>query len=189
MSGFDALFDEFTATAFRLEQEPEYNVGGQEAVRIDAYRAHRARPERSVRTDAWLARIGRTTLLDDKQWRRIRVVDSPLTDYEQYQLLSGSYIENQTAGDETLVIERAQAMPWLQYGPDGVPLGDFWLFDRGLATQRAVAMDYTAAGEFVGFRDMTDQAQMDAALAVAAELPRYALPLGEFLSELRRSVA
>jgi hypothetical protein len=188
VSQFDALFDEFRATAFRLEQRPFYNVGGQEAARIAAFEQHRGRPERSVRTDPWLARIAATTAAG-KQWRRIRVVDHPLTPYQRYQLLAGSYIENQTAGDETLVIERAQAQPWLQVGRANQPLGDFWVFDRGLPTQIAVAADYTVDGQPLGLRYIADPVELDAALAVAAELPRYALPLGEFLASLERTVA
>lgn len=182
MSGFDALFDEFAHTAFRLEQRRSYNVGGQEAVRLAAYREHTARPERSVRTDPWLARISATTLAG-KQWRRVRVVDDPLTDYERYQFASGSYLESQTAGDEVLVVDRTVAEPWLH----GVP-GDFWLFDRGHRTQRAVALDYTAEGAFAGFREL-DGDELADALTAQDELTQRAVSLAEFLAREVRSVA
>lgn len=185
----DRVFDDFQHTAFRLEQRPSYNVGGQEAVRLAAFRNRTARPERSVRTDPWLARIARTTVVDRKRWSRLRVVDTPLTDYQLFELLSGTYVENGTAGDQTFVVERAHAEPYLRYGHDRRMLGDFWLFDLGHPTELLVAQDYTDSGQPAGKRVVTDPAERDAAAAVAAlatDAPGGAAPFGEYVAGIAR---
>ena len=56
-----ACFDLFERTADRLETLPAYAVGGSEEERLRAFRLGLPRPERSVRTSPWLARVARTT--------------------------------------------------------------------------------------------------------------------------------
>ena len=53
----NACFDLFERTAERLEALPAYAVGGAEEERLRAFRLGLPRPERSVRTSPWLARI------------------------------------------------------------------------------------------------------------------------------------
>jgi hypothetical protein len=184
---FDTLFDEFHATAFRLEALPAYNVGSEES-RLAAFREHRARPERSVRTSPWLARVAATTAAG-KRWRRLRVLDEPITEYQRYQLLSGSYAESQTAGDETLLIHRRLAAPRLRFDSGQRPVRDFWLFDLGQPTERLVAMDYTTDGQFTGHRDVNDPAEYQAMLSIATELVEDAVPLAEYLASMEVGVA
>lgn len=174
---FDALFDQFVATAFRFEGRRSYNVGGAEAERLDAYREHRPRPERSVRTSPWLARVARTTA-EGKQWRRLRVVDTPLTWYQEFQVFSGSYLESAAVGDETRLLDRTLC---------GVVAEspDFWLFDE----QRAVVLDYTDEGAFAGFREVTDMATLQLYRDVAEHLFERAESLAVFLAARERTVA
>ena len=82
---FDAHFDRFTRTVFRLETLQDYTAPG-EAERVEAFRCGRPRPERSVRTSPWLARIAVATVTEAKRWQRVRVVEEPLTGYTRYQL-------------------------------------------------------------------------------------------------------
>src|SRR5690348_1452179 len=82
-SGRGNLFDTLQVSAFRLETLPAYSVSA-EAERYAAFlRGHRM-PERSPRTSAFLARMAATR--DRKSWRRVRVIDEPPTDYEQFEL-------------------------------------------------------------------------------------------------------
>lgn len=177
---FDALFDQFAHSAFRLEARPTYNVGGQEAVRIAAYRARQARPERSVRTDPWLTRIAVTTA-QGKQWRRLRVLDDPLTDYERYQLLSGTYIEAQSCGDQTVLVDRALAGPAAEFA-------DFWLFDGGLPTAHGFLMHYTREGQFEGLVP-AGVAELRAMQDIADRVTPTATPLAEYLAGMGVGVA
>ena len=98
-----ACFDLFERSAFRLETLPAYAVGGAEAERLRAFQLGLPRPERSVRTSPWLARIDQTTAAG-KSWRRVRVVGWPLTEYERYQMLG--YQESATAGDVIRIADR-----------------------------------------------------------------------------------
>jgi hypothetical protein len=181
----DALFDRHH-TAFRLEQRGSYDVGGAEADRIHAFQHGLPRPERSVRTNPWLARVARTTAAGAR-WRRLRVVDEPLTEYQRYQLFGGTYVESQTAGDETLVVQRAIAGPWLRYAGGSAVVGDFWVLDQGEPTELVVALDYTNDGRFAGNRVVGDPAERAAMLAVATELVLDAAPLAEYLATLTGS--
>lgn len=135
---FDALFDSFESTVVRLETLPAYSVGGAEAERLRAFREGKPRPERSVRTDPWLARIALTTIAE-KQWSRVRVVDSPPTEYQRYQF--ASYRESQAVGETVSMVERRAA------GYDGP---DFWLFDAGTPRAHAVVMRYDVEGRWKG---------------------------------------
>jgi hypothetical protein len=179
MSGgsFDALFDEFRETAFRYEARHSYNVGGAEAERLTAYREHRPRPERSVRTSPWLARVARTTA-DGKRWSRLRVVDTPLTDYQEFQLFSGTYLESAAVGDETRILDRA-----LTGAAAEEP--DFWLFDGA----RAIVLDYTDEGAFAGWREVTDRATLQLYRDIAEHLFDRAESLAAFLAARERTVA
>ncbi len=114
---FNALFDAFHTTVFRLEGLPDYAVGGFDAERLAAFRDGKPMPERSVRTSPWLARIAVTTV-NRKAWERVRVVDEPLTEYQRYELLA--YQESQAAGEQIRVLTRSEAGEWGS---------DFWLFD------------------------------------------------------------
>jgi hypothetical protein len=179
---FDSLFDQFQRTAFRLEAQPSYDVGGSEVAALAAWREGRPRPERSVRTQPWLARIA-TTTARGKAWRRLRVLDDPLTEYQHYQLTSGSYQESQACGDETLLVTRGQHEEWMR------GIGDFWLFDHGESTERAVAMTYTASGEFMGFSEIADQELLQVVDHVARVAVEYAVPLAEYLAGMGVGVA
>lgn len=172
---FDALFDTFTTSVVRLEQLPAYNVGGAEAERIEAWRRGEPRPERSVRTSPWLARIATSTVLDGKRWSRVRVVDEPMTDYQRYQL--ESYRESQAAGEE-IVIARRSDIPtsWT----------DFWLFDADTPTARAVWMKYLDDGRLDRRSLVTDSSTVSALSGIIDEWRSVARPLNDVLAEVGR---
>lgn len=169
---FDALFDSFTTSVVRLEQLPAYSVGGAEAERIAAWRRGEPRPERSVRTSPWLARIATSTVIDGKCWSRIRVVDDPLTEYQRYQL--ESYRESQAIGEEVRVIARDVA-------PEN-RLPDFWLFDAGTDHTHAVWMRYGNDGRLVARLLITDPDVLHVLPQVVSGMREIAVPLNEFLA-------
>jgi len=173
MDEFDALFDSFRATVYRLETLPVYNVGGDEADRIAAFLDGRARPEVSIRSSPWLARIARGTLYG-KRWSRTRVVDDPLTDYQRYQL--ESYREGQAVGTETRVVRRADLS---DDGPD------FWLFDAGLPTEHAVLMHYDADGRWLGADPVVEASELATLRNRQAAADAVSVPFNEFLAQVR----
>ncbi len=171
---FDALFDNFRKTAFRLETLPSYDVGdvGDEATRIHAIKEHLPVPDRSVRSDPWLARIARTTLDSKapKQWQRVRVVDEPLTEYQRIELVA--LVEAQAVGDENFLIPRAAV--------GDIP--DMWLFDSGRRKAHAVVMNYDTAGHWLGCQLVIDRPVLDRLEAAWERALAAAEPLNVFLA-------
>jgi hypothetical protein len=135
---FDAEFDVLWASAYRLEAQPAYHVAGEAALR-EAMQRGAPRPERSIRTNRWLARIARTVLTSEVAWCRTRVVDDPPTDYQRQQL-DTAYLESQTVGEEILVARRSD-LP-------ADPGGDFWLLDEDTKHARAILMRYDEGGRW-----------------------------------------
>lgn len=174
---FDALFDQFHRTVFRLEALPAYAVGGAEERRIEAWKAGQPRPERSVRTSPWMARIATSTVIGGKAWSRLRVVDEPLTEYQRYQL--DSYRESQTVGEEIRLVRRAEL---------GWPvLSDFWLFDAGTVDAYAALMHYGEEGQFEGAELVSAGDELlDDMVRVQRRLWSGAVPLAEFLAQVGR---
>lgn len=180
MSEFDTLFDQFKHTAFRLEGRAAYDVGGQEAVRLAAWRDRQPRPERSVRTDPWLARIATTTAAG-KRWSRLRVVDEPLSDYERFELFSGTYLEALACGDDTRVVRRSEAGPAAEHA-------DFWLFDRGTTEVRGFLMRYSPEGQFLGL-DWAGAEQLQVMTHIADHVMVAADPIAVVLASRGVGVA
>jgi uncharacterized protein DUF6879 len=170
---FDALFDSFRSDVFRLEALPAY--AGEEDDRLRAYYSGQPLPERSVRTEPWLARIALTTITEHKSWLRVRVVDEPMTEFQRYQL--EPYRESQAAGEQIRIVLRAEL-------DDDGP--DFWLFDAGTADARGIMMHYSDDYRWLGADLVTDPVML-------AELDRRrraaiarAVPLNEFLAVVGR---
>lgn len=165
-SEFDELFD-VARSIIRLEARPAYAIGGDEQARIDAYRAGRPRPLRNVVTDPWLARIAHRTINDGARWKRLRVVDEPLTDYQRYQL--ASHRESQAVGEEVRIARRSDVG---DIGPD------FWLLDD----QRVVVMHYRPDGSLDRRELRDDQETIDACTTTLARVDQAAVSLNEFLA-------
>lgn len=170
---FDAYFDHFTRTAVRLETLPAYAVGGAEQKRLDAFRARQPRPLRSVRTDPWLARIAITTATAGKSWVRYRIVDDPLTEYQQYGL--ASLIESQSAGEQVHLVRRGDV-------PDSGP--DAWLFDHGTPGAFALVMRYTPDGRWLGFEHTADPNRLTEIMTRVQTIAEQAIPLNVFLASV-----
>ena len=175
-----ALFDSFARSAFRYESRPFYDVGGEEADRLTAWRLGRPRPERSVRTSPWLARIATTTIAG-KSWVRVSVLDDPLSEYQQFSLFA--YVESQAAGDRMLVVRRRDLPVEVR------DLPDFWLFDHDMDSAHGALMRYTAKGAFVGIELVSDDAGLRRLVEARAQLIERARPLNVFLADRDRARA
>ena len=171
---FDAVFAAFAAsrtstTVFRWEALQHYDVAADEPSLV-AFREGTPRPERSVRTSPWLARIATSTIAG-KAWQRVRHVVEPLSEYLRWEFLA--YVESQSAGEQITV----HTSPDTPAGPD------FWLFDGESADQRAILMHYDAAGvprryELVEHDDPRFPGLVD----VRDQVSAAAVPLNQFLA-------
>lgn len=174
-SAFDALFDTFTHSAYRLEALPAYAMSREDAF-MRSFLEGTPRPERSVRTSPWMRRIAVTTAAG-KVWTRTRVHDTPLTEYQQFQL--PAYVEALAVGDHTSLVERALVG---DVGPD------FWLFDAETDHPYAAVMNYSPDGHFEGFDHITDLDCLAELAGIRQDVEAHAVPLLEFLA-IPRAVA
>lgn len=167
---FDAWFDQFERSTFRLETLQRYAVP-EEDERLRAFREGTPRPERSVRTSPWLRRIAGTTAAG-KMWRRVHVVQHPLSEYLRYETVG--YVESAAAGEEIGIADRAAHPDLATLGPD------FWLFDAESDHAFAILMHYDQDGHLLDFEHTIDpgtlercRAQRDLALLHAVGLNTY----------------
>ena len=164
---FDAAFDEFQISAFRLETLQQYAVSAEDT-RLRAFREGLPRPERSIRTSPWLQRIAATTM-GGKKWARVRLVRHPLTEYTAYELIS--FVESVTVGDEIRIVD-------LNTHPELTNLGpDLRYFDAGQPGEFAIVMHYDAAGAVLGYERTLDvswcREQHETALSSSTSLAEY----------------
>lgn len=163
---FNAAFDTFQVSAFRLECLQTYAIRVEDA-RLRAFREGLPRPERSVRTSPWLQRMAAATIAG-KLWSRVRLIRHPLTEYTRYELIG--FVESQAVGEQIRIVD-------LNAHPELGDLGpDFWLFDAGEPHEFAIIMRYEA-GSVLGYERTTDvdwcRDQHDAALAGSISLAEY----------------
>lgn len=170
---FDAVFDRFRATAFRLETLSRY--AGDEGEEFAIFLAGEPLPERSTRTVPWLRRVADTTAAGAR-WQRVHVLSRPLTDYLRFEMVG--YKANVDAGEDVRIADRG-VHPEL-----GILCRDFWLFDAETPDAFAMPMHQDAVGRLVSF-DIVDDARAieqyrrDRDLALA-----FSVPLHEYTAAL-----
>jgi hypothetical protein len=170
---FDAVFDRFQVTAFRLETLPRYADDEDEEFAI--FLAGKPLPERSTRTVPWLRRVADTTVAGAR-WQRVHVLNRPLTDYLRFEMVG--YQANVEAGEDVRIADRGMC-------PELETLHrDFWLFDAETPDAFAMLMHHDPAGHLVGF-DIVDDAETidvcrrerDLAVSLSVPLDEYAAAL------------
>lgn len=164
---FAALFDGTQASVFRLEARQDYAVPSDDAS-LNAFRTGGPRPERSVRTSAWLRRIAVTTAAG-VDWSRVRVVAYPLTEYTRWELIG--YVESQAAGERIDLTENTDIT-----GPD------FWLIDPDTPHACAVVMHYTADGDLAERELVTDADKVTELITRRNAAAANTISLNEFLA-------
>ena len=179
MSGdiLDECFGSFRHSALRLETLPAYAVSG-EAERIAAWREGRARPERSVRTSAYLREVA-ANVLAGRERTRVRIVDHPLSEYCLFQM--SAYIESAAAGEQIRIVVRGGSE---QARQDLDVVSDFWFFDQGTEAECAVLMDYDAAGAFTGTR-LAAEPELAVCRKLWATAYKYSVHINEYLASAR----
>ncbi len=160
---------------FRLETLPHYDAASDDE---DYHRYLRGEPAPTAEVkEAWLERL-RTDTAAGRRWRRVHVVQPPLTDYLRYECEWG-YTFNVAGGEDVRILDMSTSPA----GADVLAaVGDFFLVDH----EHAVAMDYGEVGRFRGALPVdpvmlaTYQAMADAAWTLAepfttwwAEHPEY----------------
>lgn len=123
----------------RVETLDRY-VSASDGAELDRFLKGESEPDRAAKA-SWLTRI-RADTAAGRIWRRIRVVEPPLTDYVRYACEWG-YTDNSDAGEQVRVLDMSAA-------PVGarvlVGIGDCYVLDD----THVVAMRYDRAGVFTG---------------------------------------
>lgn len=133
---FSRLFVDFRSTAYRLETLQVYDIS-YEQQEFQDFLAGRPRGEFPGIAN-WVDRV-RTGRRLGKTFRRVHVVEEPLSDYVRFEA-AWSYRHTVAAGEDVRVIAVGPG-EW----PDGVPRQDYWLFD----SSRLVLMNYADDGAFL----------------------------------------
>ena len=163
----DPFFDEARTEWFRLEALHSYSVGAEQA-RLGAYLAGESY-ESVPEPTAWYEEIRRRTD-EGVVYRKVRVVQGPLSEYERWELEWG-YAGSERHGQRTFIIDLAETPQ-----PPELPGYDWWMFDERVVLRFC----YDDSGEFLGAEPIDDPGQVaahvryrDAALAAAACFPEY----------------
>jgi hypothetical protein len=170
---FDGCFDRFRSSAFRLESLPLYSIPGDDEA-ITAWRSGRARPQFSVRTSPWAARLA-TTSMAGRTWRRVRAVDLPLSDYVRWEM--AAYAESSVLGEEIRILRRSGEFTGLDR--------DFWLFDADTDEPFAIAMVYDEEGRQGEHRLVEDPETLGSYSRLARRTWASGVPLNDFVAAAR----
>lgn len=173
MTGEELLeaFRAFTHEAVRLETLQHYQVPGDEE-RQRAFREGRPlppRPEKSASVE-----IIRNATAAGKRFARIHIVDKPLSDYVRYEI-GAAYPENAAAGEEILIVDRADDPRLRQFRED------FVLLDGGTEHASVIWYRYDENGELLRW-ERGSRADVEACRAALTLAQAYAVPLSEYLT-------
>jgi hypothetical protein len=115
-------------------------ISASDGSELDRFLRGEPEPDRDAKA-GWLNRI-RADTGAGRIWRRLRLIEPPLTDYVRYSCEWG-YTDNTAAGEQVRVLDLSDA-------PVGARviagIGDFYLLD----STHVVAMRYDHAGVFTG---------------------------------------
>ena len=174
---FEAVFDQFTESAIRLETRQSYAVP-EEAGLLAAWHEGRPLPEQSVVTSPWLAKMARG-VMGDKTWARARIVEFPLSEYLHYEL--AGYIQSAACGEEIVIADRSSC-------PELAALQrDFWIFDMGTTAEFAVLLTYDDRGTLTGIDHTRDKKALRECKTSLVTACRHAEPLSAFLARYREA--
>ncbi|MEE2048908.1 DUF6879 family protein [Nocardiopsis tropica] len=170
MSDFMKTFDDFRHQVFRLETLDSYDSRS-ERVPLERFRAGLSQDPSWL--CPWAERV-RAIRARGALFRRVHVVDEPLSEYLVFEMTC-AYPSNAQAGEEIGILSRTAAEKL------GVPEEDYWLFDD----DRTGVMVYGENGALVHVEVNADPEivrehvrRREAALANAVPLQRYMAEAG-----------
>lgn len=132
---FGELLATFKRSAFRLEAQPGYVLGYEQADFSRFLAGVLVPPPDLDWWRPWLEQVSQLAR-EGKTIGRVRVMEEPPTDYQRWMQWAAPW--NAQAGEEIRCIPRSKAIRV------GVPLDyDWWLLDD----ERLIVMRYTGAGE------------------------------------------
>lgn len=162
---FDQLFAAFSATADRIELRDYYRSEVEDEV---VRRFVAGEPDDMAWSKPWFDKI-RTLLAEGKRFRRVRVVTVPLTDYQRCGVVRVTP-HNIEAGEDIRYLDRAQIADL------DLPTFDYWLFDAGLPTARAVKLHFDDRDSFLGAEVIASESLVELSAAFIRAFDRALTP-------------
>lgn len=159
------LFEDFTASMYRLETLQSYDVAYERAD-VEAFLAGQAI---DLAPGPWQEMIRRHRRAG-RQVQRVHVVVEPLSTYLRYEIAT-AYWRNAAAGEDIRLLSTVQG-----HWPQGVPTQDYWLFDD----QDLWTMEYDTDGRFVAAEHHSDSDAVQRAVAGKHTALRLATPLHQY---------
>ncbi|NUS78449.1 MAG: hypothetical protein HOV70_19935 [Streptomyces sp.] len=171
-SSISHLFREFRHTAWRLETRRGYasDRTSPNWARFQAGESFGFNPD-----SPWHANV-RTQTEAGKRFARVRLVDEPLTEGQQFLLATGA--GNVAAGEDIRTLTRARAQELR------LPEHDFWLFDSKILVRFAFDEGDTTLGVYV----TEDPAEVLAACQARDAAWHHAVPADELAERVRSTV-
>jgi hypothetical protein len=136
---FGELFSSFTKEAFRLEMLQVFSIPEEQA-EISTFASGVMKPPRDFNKE-WHDLIA-AALSRGAAFKRVRMIESPLTLYTKYEIAWG-YFDNISAGEDIRVVDKKDTRDFAEYVP---ALLDYWLFDE----KTCVLMSYDLEGRYLG---------------------------------------
>lgn len=141
-SAFMEQFDTVERSALRLESRPSTDIE-EERSELQAFLAGELPEAREWTPDAWTTMVTLRTS-SGAVFRRVRVMDQPLTDYNRYMIYCGR--RSVSIGEDVRYLPRTEANAL------DLPDHDFWVFD----STRLVELRFTADNRPLGHDLISD---------------------------------
>jgi hypothetical protein len=158
----------FQRSAFRLEALPAYHVP-QEAEWFAEWQRSGRLPELTPDNDSW-CKLVREAKSAGRLMQRVRVVSSPLTDYERFEL--AMFRDSVAAGEDIRIAERRVITEFDD-------LTDFWAFDG-----QVILLHYDPVGRFLGTDHINDAVAIVACQRIRDTALSRSIRLQEYLAKL-----
>lgn len=158
---------DYRSSAWRFEQQRQYDIG-YEDVQLQAFLdGHPESPLENPELGAWMRQVATQTAAG-KIIGRIRIVDSPVTDYQRWMAWMDKW--NIEAGEQIDYLPRT-VLAQIPRAPFGD--ADWWLFDEATPNARVMIMHFTETG----YRHRVELETDSAAIAAAADFRRTVVGL------------
>lgn len=162
----------YESSAWRFEQQRKYDIGYEE-LQFQAFLAGTPEsPLENADLGAWMRQVAAQTA-DGRSIGRVRIVDSPITDYQRWMAWMDRW--NREAGEQIDYLPRS-ALTQIQPAPFGD--ADWWLFDEGTLGARVMIMHFDERGYRRLVELETDPAQVAAAVAFRKRVVQLARTVG-----------
>jgi hypothetical protein len=159
----------YNSSAWRFEQQRQYDIGYEEAQLQAFLDGHPESPLENPELGAWMHQVAAQRAAG-KVIGRVRIVDSPITDYQRWMAWMDRW--NIEAGEQIDYLTRTALA---QLPPSPLGDADWWLFDEATPDARVMIMHFTETG----YRHLVELETDPAAVAAAADFRRRVIDLAQ----------